>query len=369
MSKGSVMDANALIVGAGPAGTAAALALLNVGFAVTIMDHTPFPRHRPGETLPPAIEPLLARLDASQLLRDTGYLRHEGHWVDWATDKVSYSAFGNDAKGPWQGIQAPRDDWDQRLLALVIERGARFVQRSPHGLRWERDGLIVFDVDAIPTGAFVVDCSGTSRWLARRLKIPLHQYSRSLIARYGYMRGDLPANSRLPMIRAEADGWTWLAKVAPQRFHWTRVTTQEYAQDKNWIPDEFKTLSLERSYGADVTWRLLSKTAGRRWFIAGDAAATLDPSSSHGVLRAMMSGMMAAHLIAAINQRLMPETDAARFYHRWLTNWFEHDAKKMRGAYLEGCLFDPTLLFLHRHSTLQADIAWFAKDVFSGNNF
>jgi hypothetical protein len=55
-----------------------------------------------------------------------------------------------------------------------------------------------------------------------------------------------------------------------------------------------------RPRGADVTWRLSDAAAGLGWFIVGDAAAVLDPSCSHGVLKAIMSGMMAGHLAAGV---------------------------------------------------------------------
>ena len=43
------------------------------------------------------------------------------------------------------------------------------------------------------------------------------------------------------------------------------------------------------------TWRMAERMAGAGWFIVGDAAATLDPTSSHGVLKALLSGMTAGH--------------------------------------------------------------------------
>jgi flavin-dependent dehydrogenase len=52
-----------------------------------------------------------------------------------------------------------------------------------------------------------------------------------------------------------------------------------------------------RRRGADVTWRIISPAAGPGFFLVGDAVAVLDPASSHGVLKALMTGMMAAHLI------------------------------------------------------------------------
>jgi len=67
--------------------------------------------------------------------------------------------------------------------------------------------------------------------------------------------------------------------------------------------------------------------------MTGDAAAVLDPASSHGVLRAVMTGMMAAHLVAQVLRGGLGERRAALAYTRWLREWFEHDAGKLKEFY------------------------------------
>jgi flavin-dependent dehydrogenase len=89
-------------------------------------------------------------------------------------------------------------------------------------------------------------------------------------------------------------------------------------------------MAQESARGADVTWRLAQRTAGPGWLLVDDAAAQLDPSSSHGVLRALMSGMRAAWQVSA---------DDCGGYHAWLAEGFEHDALRMRAAYREAQLF------------------------------
>jgi len=92
--------------------------------------------------------------------------------------------------------------------------------------------------------------------------------------------------------------------------------------------------------GADVTWRFVPASAGRGYFVAGDAAAVLDPAASHGVLRAMMSGVMAAHVISKVTSGVLTENDGVRHYRGWLKTWFDHDVQRLRELYRE---LDPTL--------------------------
>ena len=78
-----------------------------------------------------------------------------------------------------------------------------------------------------------------------------------------------------------------------------------------------------------MTWRLANQTAGPGWYMIGDAAAMLDPTSSHGVLKGLMSGIMAAHLIVAGLEGRAPAGEPETAYHRWLAGWFETDIREL----------------------------------------
>jgi flavin-dependent dehydrogenase len=80
---------------------------------------------------------------------------------------------------------------------------------------------------------------------------------------------------------------------------------------------------------------MATRTAGDAWYMVGDAALTLDPTSSHGVLRALMSGMMAGHLIAGVLGGQMAADAAADAYHAWLAGWFAQEMAKLAQFYGE----------------------------------
>jgi hypothetical protein len=56
-------------------------------------------------------------------------------------------------------------------------------------------------------------------------------------------------------------------------------------------------------------------------------------ASSHGVLKAIMSGMMAAHLMAQIVYHDANESVAAQRYSGWIRRWFDHDVAGLRALY------------------------------------
>ena len=157
-----------------------------------------------------------------------------------------------------------------------------------------------------------------------------------MIARYGYVTGDCPERDEAPEIAADETGWFWSARIAPGHYHWTRLSLSEHDPLRGHPPEAFARLTpVTRTRGADVTWRIVSQPAGPGYVCVGDAAAVLDPASSHGVLKGLMSGMMAAHVIAQAESGTASIAAATEAYSAWLREWFQADARDLRRMYQE----------------------------------
>lgn len=347
-----------VVVGGGPAGSAAAISLRQAGARVTVLERERFPRPRPGETLHPGIEPLLTQLGVTPLPH---WPRHTGHWIAWdaplrnelrresrheVRDEARHEAFGSDADGPWRGFQA----WRAELDELLLERARACGAEVREGDRAQRPLVADGRVNGVATtqgdlaADLVFDAAGAGHWLARHLDLPIVEASPRLWAAYGYAAARGPGNNTAsgqvtdsandqetdavrdqvsgqlsdPVITREETGWHWSARVRPDLTAHVRLSW-------NGEQPELPEADAGEVLRADATWRCVQPAAGPGYFCLGDAAAVLDPAASHGVLKALMSGIMAAHVAR--------HGAGARAYDDWVARWFEEDVRRLQALY------------------------------------
>lgn len=332
--------ADVLVLGAGPAGSAAAICAARAGWRVLVLERARFPRPRPGETLHPGVEPILRQLGVAAAVNAAGFRRHPGIWVQWGAEAPRFEAYGRDAGGDWHGYQADRATLDALLLQAACRAGAQLRQPSQAlGLLRSPDGRVV----GVRTGQgtirarVVIDASGRRQWLAGQLGLAVQRYSAPLTAYYGYLHQDsAPATATLT---ADAAGWRWRAPIGPECAAWVRLTARKPGPRPSLAEcvglDVAPELLLPLGppvRAEDVTWRLVTAPAGPGYLLAGDAAAILDPAAGHGVLKALMSGMMAAQTAGQLlHQRF--EQQAIVAYREWLARWHAHDVAHLRAWY------------------------------------
>jgi hypothetical protein len=182
---------------------------------------------------------------------------------------------------------------------------------------------------------FVVDGTGRRRWLARQLRLRTSRAGPRLLAWYGYAGGACPERDHAPALVADAAGWTWTAQVQPRVYQWTRLLFTPGRLAPGWMPPELRDLSpVDCTRAADVSWSAVESPAGPGYFLVGDAAAVLDPLSSHGVLRALLSGLAAGYLLTEILARGRSEREAGEAYALMLRDWFATDVAALQQFYV-----------------------------------
>jgi len=323
--------ADVIIIGGGPAGSCAAIRCARWGLHAILLERELFPRDRPGESLHPGFETLLEQLGVLDAVLAADFLRFDGNWVE-CKGTTSFEAFKPTSTGATRGLQAWRPEFDAILLGRAKQLGVEIVQPC-RALRPIVTGSRVAGVETNGRkfeSTFVIDAAGRGNWLARHLNLEIQTRSPRLIAHFAYMEGQCPARNDNPGFIVDETGWTWTARVRPGLYNWTRLNVGDNSIDRNFTPVEFASLRpVGRVQTADVTWRLVPQCAGDGYFMCGDAAAVLDPTSSHGVVKAIMSGTHAADVIARIIRRGEDAREAAATFRQLFSTWFEHDVARL----------------------------------------
>lgn len=283
------------IVGGGPAGAVAALVLARRGVGVTVLESGPGPAAKVGETLPPALTPLLRHLGLEEWLEQDGHLRSQGNRSLWGSPEPGESPFLSNPHG--EGWHVDRQRFEARLAEMAREAGVEW----HWGCRVERrSDLQDFD--------FVADATGRSARLARRLGARRLRYDR-LVGVCSLLSSRTPASDTYTLVEATPEGWWYSALLADGRlavaflgdgdllrsFPWRErlretEATRERVEAHGYEGGPLRVLPAESSR--------LDRIAGDGWLALGDAAAAYDPLSSYGMASAMGSGFYGGHAIA-----------------------------------------------------------------------
>ncbi|MEO9061558.1 MAG: FAD-dependent monooxygenase [Nitrosospira sp.] len=342
------MHADILIIGAGPAGCAAAIHARQAGLSVMMIDARADACRAPGETLHPGVEPILKKLGVWHDVIAAGFHRHRGVWRESGSLRV-FESYGSDSglgsdSGPdsggrqaWLGFQANR-----RTLHGILQRAAEQAgvvlrrNAAPDGVIREdgcRGGVggVVCKRAEIRT-RWVFDATGRRAWLARMLALRAERSGPPLRVRFGWKDGEDPCLEGQPLFQQQLNGWAWQAPLGDGSTAWASL---EQASARTVQPGwgEDGGGKGKGGRGVDMTWRLHAPCAGPGYFLLGDAAALLDPASSNGVLRALMSGMLAADLAAQVRCG-RDERAAAQAYSSWISGLFHHQAARLLDSYL-----------------------------------
>lgn len=115
---------DAIIIGAGPAGSIAALVLATMGRSVLLLDLAEKSRKRIGESLSPAASPLLQELQLLGILEGQKHLPAHGNASSWMREELDYQDFIQNPLG--SGWHLDRQTFDQNLRDEAMAMGAHF---------------------------------------------------------------------------------------------------------------------------------------------------------------------------------------------------------------------------------------------------
>lgn len=308
---------DALVLGGGPAGAAAAAVLADAGVAVTLLrPHAP-PSGSLAQSIPPSARSLLDELGFLLDVERAGFVRNVGNVVAWAGLDVRTETF---AEGE-HGHHVDRTTLEVALDAALRGRrvhvlagcSARSAART--GSRWRVDYADATGGKGTLTAPWVVDATGRHGFLARRLGRATDPRTSTvaLFARWASMSTD-PYEGQT-VIESHADGWAWSVPVTPALRCFTamidpRLTALGHESVDRDLDRELAKAPLiaalsrrgVRVQGPAIACPASLYTAQRHTdeglVLAGDAGSFIDPLSSYGVKKALLSGRLAGIVVA-----------------------------------------------------------------------
>ena len=313
-----------VVVGGGPAGSAAARLLALWGHSVALLTRPPTGHPPLAESVPPSTRKLFNLLGIAQRIDDAGFFPARGNLVHWGDDPLRRADFAPGAVG----YHVVRDAFDALLLNQAEEAGAQVrrdatVRRVVHGeadAEGEGERRKVEHKDgrggmATLEAHFVLDCSGRSGVIASP-NLRVHEQNNATVALAGVWRTspDAPPADPYTLVESYRDGWAWSMPVSPTHRYMTMMVDPRrtrllkgHGRRRLYLAELAKTQEARRlvadaQLASDISGHTASQYTASRFtgdgfLLVGDAASFIDPLASVGVKKALASAWLAAVVV------------------------------------------------------------------------
>lgn len=339
---------NIVIIGGGPAGASLASLLALKGKPPVLLTDAHTPDLLVGESLIPAVVPLLRRLGieervAAMAQRKPGVSFQHAEAQDIHFD---FQTVG-DVLPPY-AYNVPRPAFDRLLADRATELGvetlrlrARMEPDGSGSLRLSPDTLAAVESLGGRQPDLLVDASGRRRLFAKALELPAREGPRKDAAFFAHFEGcRMPEPEGQVIITRLERGWSWRIPLPQERLSIGVVVDRAAGECLGNSPEQRLETAIARdSYLAACTegarrvtavktysnYQLISERAfGPNWVLSGDAFGFVDPMLSPGLFLAMESANLLAGCLdttpSALPKALRRYT---RSYENWLSSWWE----------------------------------------------
>ncbi len=306
------------IIGSGPAGATLASLLMMKGVDVTLFDDGRRPDLIVGESLIPAIVPVLRKLGVEE--RAAAVCQHKpgvsftlspNEQVDFTFQSLAGSPM------PTYAYNAPRPAFDRLLDERADELGAKRVRVRAKVERKDGDRLKLAEETLSQAPWFngrqpdlLVDATGRNRLFARTLEIPADVGPRKDVAYFGHYEGFVEQSPRGQVVIGRlANGWCWRIPLR-DRLSVGVVMNKDDAAQFGTGPEErlegvidhdpvLAAAGRNRRRLTEVVtytnYQLVSRRGhGPGWVMSGDALGFVDPMLSPGMWLALRSAELLA---------------------------------------------------------------------------
>ena len=320
-------SADVLILGAGPAGAALALALRRAGVkGVMVIDPSAQRPIRIGEAAAPGLGALLARLGLDDELEARGHRPCHGNRSLWGGETGNITDFMMRVQGP--GWHLDRGAFDSWLLGEAQAAGAELVAPARlEAAHWEVDRwqarLGHGDRALSLSTRWIVDATGRPAAFARRNGAALHRLDRLIAlavlaepaAEFGF--------GAYSQIEASEAGWWYAAPLPGGKTMISLMTDNDIARASGLFSAEGFAAAWEATrdisrFGEPAHIAPAVFSAGTQfidqaiapgWLALGDALMAFDPLSASGITGAIEDAIVAGELLVRLLEQ-PPEADS-----------------------------------------------------------
>jgi flavin-dependent dehydrogenase len=326
-------EVHTVILGAGPAGSAAARLLASWGLDVVVLGRRASDRAL-GESLPPSALALLGRIGFSDP-GTSGAVRSTGNTVRWGHDaeRVEHFAAG------LHGYQVDRAIFDAFLAREAAGAGADVrLGTNIIGVSRDRPGTVTYEQDGETRtlrADWILDCSGRTGVIARDGWRVADDASRTTAIVGIWERDDHwpTPDPTHTIVESAADGWAWSVPVSDRRRYVTLMLDPKLtpvASRGELTVSYTKLLAQTRTLSALVDGARLDGAVFARdaspyharlyadhgTLLVGDAASFVDPLSSYGIKKALASAWLASVCVHSILTNSAIEPAALELFNR-----------------------------------------------------
>lgn len=361
---GPVTEFDVVVLGAGPAGCAAATLLARRSHRVALVRPTTPPAAALAESVPPSADRILQELGFLDAIERGRFHRNLGNSVWWAGDAPHVESFAASRVG----FHTDRLSLETVLVAeaeragvsVLDDASARAADEDATGwtIRCEGgDGRT-----HVLTAAWVIDATGRHGFLARREgRTPDRSTTTlALVRRWRHPGGWPGLEPGHTLVESYADGWAWSVPLTDEVRCFTAMIDQPRAGSAGSDVTSMLDAELARTVHLGAV-RDGAEPLGDAWacpaalytassfgrpglLLAGDAGSFIDPLSSFGVKKALSSGWLAgvtAHTAlvdppmgaTAIDFFDAREHEVYRRYRRASVPFFEAGAERYGTSY------------------------------------
>lgn len=337
------------ILGAGPAGLAAAIACASsIRANIVVIEQQAQGQLRVGENVPPETILLLKKLGLAPQFYGAGHEPCPGFASVWGKEAVGYNDFIVNPMG--HSWRLNRQAFDQTMVQKAQELGVNihwqtrftraekaqnnngFILALNHKARHKTEHRT--NQNSLLNAGFVIDATGSNALFAKSQGATKMVHDK-LVATVRFATVNNVAKGKQVRIEATPEGWCYHTLLPQQKVVSMIVsepgisgrlkqnnyqTFETTLANTHFIGEHLKKLQLNNHqyHAYPVSSAMLSKMEGDNWIAIGDAAASFDPIAAQGIFKALQHGLMAAEIA---QQQFTNQPPTLHFEHKVKTQY------------------------------------------------